>query len=372
MRSLLIVAALSCATISCSRQPPAPPVPQPAPALPAPNLDALVAIVDDLTVAMPTLLMAHLYPDAAGLSFGEEAPEGARAELTAWLESNQPLIERGVALSSTDLEPFPPLATGGPNSDFNLNERHPSTAHSRLGEVLLADASRLFDAGDIDGAIVRLTAVLNLAAERINEPDGVMTPGGRLGARAAMRFSAIVRDGDPSKVSKPTADNFRKALGRFNPSDPNGAMLGWETRAREAVLEVRTRFAIRGGPKAYGAFFREHGIDETMVSVARLVGPNFADFSIRKDFADTAEDFSAKELGAATDAAEAMIPAVAAAMKSQDGTALDAVWKALEPAKQDKTHIARLIFGDAPTVVAVAAALKPKFDGALRDAERLP
>lgn len=138
----------------------------------------------------------------------------------------------------------------------------------------------------------------------------------------------------------------------MDPADPAGMVASWESDARNAVAECRKTYTAPDGPAKYAAYLRQWGAE---ISLSGLSPGDDLDWLMpMKSFADQAARLSPKDLAAAVDAAEAQIPAIAAAMRAHD---LDAVRKAMIPVRDEPTQLSRMLIARAPSTLTSAKTL---------------
>jgi hypothetical protein len=318
----------------------------PPPRIETPNLDELYAIASSIPDDQ-LMLTAYLAPSTAGITLIDPPSPDERDKLIAWLESTQPLVERAIALSKKDLEPFPP------EPEIETSTEHFLRASAlvrtqRVNGVLLADAARMHDAGDAAGALARAAAVARFAAALVNQ--GQHTVGLGMAARAANRLAAIADDKpDAWKTVDPSvAADVRSAFAPFLVHDPAEQAARWENDARGIVAFCRERFAVDGGAAAYADHLELFGVHTNAPAGpvdAMLERDGFPPVDVMfpyKNYADKARRLSKTRITAAIDDAEGRIAAIAEAIKAEDQAK---VMELYTDASKDPTQIARVILG---------------------------
>ena len=328
---------------------------------PTPNLDALASVSREVPGNW-SLLAMNLYPLPAGLEFSSDAAPDEKPKLIAFLEGVQPTVHRAIEATKLNLEPFPPLpepCDGDPEAVL----RHPKSVMQSLARLLLADASRCVDAGDPNGALVRIRAAMRLASALAEHPALLIRlTGATILVQSGTKLGTIVDAAGGAGISSTAAAELRAELARFNNDDPAGLVSAWEREARRSVIECRDTYAVRGGPKKYAEYIRssEPGLSEILSSMGGL--------AIDSGFADRAAALKPADINAALDRVEATIADIATAMRVGDRATLSG---ALEAAREDPTKIARLVVGGAPPVADSFRRARDAIQTARAAAERL-
>lgn len=379
-RALLIVAAIA-ALAACERQP-APPTPAtktPAVAITAESAPALYELGQCYsTLSMDQWMQfIHVYPIRAALELDEEAGPEAKTQLVELLQSNQELIQRVIALSRRPLETFPPFPTLDEiSADAHLG--HPRTWATALTRRLLStDASREWEAGNIDAAVARLAAMVRLGHELITRGDGVdAIIGGAVAGQASSKLAEMVEKagagGPPisgvTAITPATAEDLRAALARFDPQDPAGLIPGWKAAALESAKACRETYAVKGGPARLADFFRDSGIFEAAAQSADAPVDGLATLPT-KEAADQAGRLSIKQISDAIADAEKLIEPIAARIAANDADGLRAL---MNQVRDDPTQIARVILGGATLHLNAVRSARESFARGLAAADRLP
>lgn len=336
-----VVIAVALGILGCERDPgtkggSAPPGPAPVAVVDARYLRLAAELDSDLLIQL-----AHVLPLEASLKQDEDAPPGQHAAAVAALIAKQGAIGRFMELLAS-----PPRLPPGPGRDAPDG---PDAMLRRARTVLLADASRCFQAGDYDAATARLTALCRLG--RFQLGDSSLAEAGVATAMAAGRKTlAFVEAGLLGGVSKEAVRELEDALGMINGS-PDAFGASWEEGARARLAAARSEFTSAGGAERLAAHLGAVGMDAEsasgLVSMFRdMGGSELADLAapaIVLTHGSNRDRHSSRSISSSIDAAEALIPSVRAALRAEQlGPAFKTIGEALS---RDKTQIGKLIIG---------------------------
>jgi hypothetical protein len=330
------------------------------PAHPTEPREELAAIFAEIPESV-RWLVGSLLPKAPGLAFDSSAEANAGETLTRSLLESQALVQRAIAISAQDLGIFPPITVGTPD-DPDAHMRHPVAHIRNIARMLLADASRAYEAGNASAAVARLAATVRFARQLLRQTDALTRSQGEIVlTTASLKVDAMVV-ADPALMRRADRESVQALVDAYtglDAGDPGSAIAMWESEARETLRYCRERFATPGGAERYAAYLTEFGAFEGPLGSVRHLLPALEQGSpaeaemLRsmldslvptKEHAAAAADLTATEIAGALDDAESMIGPIAAALRQSD---LKALVHSLRPVTQDPTQLARVVCGGA-------------------------
>lgn len=322
--------------------------------------DELAAIFGEIPESM-SWLAASLLPKTPGLAFDSNAQANAGETLTRYLIESKALVQRAIALSARDLGDFPPQVAST-KGDPDAHMRHPVAHVTNVTRMLLADASRAYEAADASAAALRLAAVVRYAGQLLRQEDGFARwKGGTVLTTASLKVDAMIV-ADPALMRRADRESLQALFDAFaaiDTKDPGSAIAMWESEAHGTLRFCREQFAVPGGAERYAAYLTESGAFEGPLGNIQHTLPALEDGSPEeintlrtmldsliptKEYATVAGELTQAQITSALDDAESMIGPIAEALRGNDPEALV---RSLRPVTQDHTQLARVVCGDA-------------------------
>ncbi|MBU6412578.1 MAG: hypothetical protein KGS45_03825 [Planctomycetes bacterium] len=312
---------------------------------PTPVIDALAAMYAKVSKEQPMDLL-YMKPNAVGLEFDKSAEPTAKETVSAWLLLRKETLDEFAALSNQKMEEVPQIDMSG----WDGHLKHPKAQVQNMTNLMLADAARLVDAKDYQGAVSRYAAVMRWGRQFVNQEDPMMrSTGVVLASRACRGLSALGAQTDLSGVD---GKEVAAAIAAFDINDPARQLKHVAEETRAGIAYLREQFKGADAAEKYAQYLEEVGTEA--IDVKALPAGMSAEFTSiinllpQKSFAEDARKMSAAQVSKAIDGAAALVDPVVAALEKNDAAAMKTL---MEQVKSDPTQMSRVALGGLGTIL---------------------